>query len=218
MPNTDVTPEQAKQTLDIQTSDRTILFFGRITPYKGLEFLVSAFQELADKNSDYRLLIVGKAGRESEKYLETIQQIVRREIVPGRVIQKIEFIPDKDTELYFKAADVLALPYTHVYQSGVLFLGYSFGLPVIAADVGSFNEEVVIGRTGFLCKPEDANDLAAAIDRYFESDLFKTLSSRRREIQEYANAKHSWDVVGKVTTNLYARLLAAGRTEYELGD
>ena len=51
------------------------------------------------------------------------------------MIQRIEYIPDEETEVYFKAADVLILPYVHVFQSGVLFLGYSFGLPAIAADV-----------------------------------------------------------------------------------
>ena len=37
------------------------------------------------------------------------------------------------------------LPYTHIFQSGVLFLGYSFGLPVIASDVGSLREDVIEG-------------------------------------------------------------------------
>ena len=48
-------------------------------------------------------------------------------------LRELNTFPDEETELYFKAADVLILPYTHVFQSGVLFLGYSFGLPAIAA-------------------------------------------------------------------------------------
>ena len=81
-----------------------------------------------------------------------------------RVIEKIEYVPDEATELYFKAADVLVLPYVRVFQSGVLFLGYSFGLPVIAADVGSLKEEIVEGKTGFVFKPQDSSDLARTID------------------------------------------------------
>ena len=42
------------------------------------------------------------------------------------MIERIEYVPDEETEIYFKAADVLALPYAHVFQSGVLFLGYNF--------------------------------------------------------------------------------------------
>ena len=50
---------------------------------------------------------------------------------------RIEHIPDADVELYFKSADVLVMPYTNIFQSGVLFLAFSFGVPVIATDVGA---------------------------------------------------------------------------------
>ena len=70
------------------------------------------------------------------------------------------FILDDETELYLKAADVLVLPYRYIYQSGVLFLGHSFGLPVIAADVGCLKDEIVEGQTGFIFRPEDPVDLA----------------------------------------------------------
>jgi glycosyltransferase involved in cell wall biosynthesis len=123
------------------------------------------------------------------------------------VIQRIEYIPDEETELYFKAADILVLPYTHIFQSGVLFLGYSFGLPVIATKVGSLAEDIIEGRTGFLCTPCDPVDLAKAIERYFESDLYKDLQARRQEIRDFANARHSWEIVGQMTRNVYAELL-----------
>jgi len=99
------------------------------------------------------------------------------------------------------------LPYRHIYQSGVLFLGYSFGLPVLAADVGSLKDEIVEGETGFVFRPEDPIDLARAIETYFASDLYKDLSTRRHEIRDYATKQHSWDVVGQMTMSLYAGLL-----------
>ena len=111
--------------------------------------------------------------------------------------------------MYFKAADVLALPYRHIFQSGVLFFGYSFGLPVVAADVGALREDIIEGKTGFLCRPCDPVDLAKAIETYFESDLFKDLNARRREIQEYAKARHSWDLVVERTRDVYAQLLGS---------
>src|SRR5208337_1565687 len=98
-----------------------------------------------------------------------------------RVLLRADFIPDEETEVYFKAADVLVLPYRHIYQSGVLFLGYSFGLPVVAADVGSLKDDIVEGNTGFVFRPEDPVDLARTIQRYFASDLFADLKSRRQE-------------------------------------
>jgi glycosyltransferase involved in cell wall biosynthesis len=169
-----------------------------------VDFLVAAFQNLARVHADYRLIIAGKLRGGAEKYWEDIQNAISRDVNQGRVIQKIEFIPDEETELYFKAADVLVLPYTQVSQSGVLFLGYSFGLPVIAADVGSLREELVEGRTGFLCKPRDPDDLAETIEKYFESDLFKFLDP---EIRDLTDERHSWDVVGDTTRKVYEELL-----------
>ena len=207
VPHTDLTAAQAKQRLGITNTEKAILFFGRIGPYKGLDILVAAFQRIARTNPTYRLIIVGQPKKGAETYWADINQVLNLGPGCGQVIQKIEFIPDEDTELYFKAGDVLVLPYTQIFQSGVLFLGYSFGLPVIAADVGSFREDIVEGRTGFLCRSCDPMDLANTIEMYFESDLFKNLSRRRREIQSYAYARHSWDVVGEMTRSVYAGLL-----------
>lgn len=208
VPDTSMTPAQARNKLGISADAKVILFFGNIGEYKGLEYLVRGFHQLASKDSSYHLIIAGNTRQGSEKYLDGIQQTIRHSPYCERVIQRIAYIPDEDTELYFKAADVLVLPYTYVFQSGVLFLGYSFGLPVIATDVGSLEEDVLEGRTGFLCKPRDPMSLAEAIERYFCSELFKELADRRQEIRDFANQRHSWEVVGKMTRNVYLELLA----------
>ncbi len=108
--------------------------------------------------------------------------------------------------MYFTAADVLALPYREIFQSGVLFLGYSFGLPVVATDVGELKKDIVEGRTGFICRPRDPESLAAAIETYFQSDLFRELKNRRQEIRDYANARHSWSEVARITRAVYREL------------
>jgi glycosyltransferase involved in cell wall biosynthesis len=209
VPDTDLTPAEAKRRLGVRDGERTILFFGRIGPYKGLDLLVTAFQRLCSSNVPYRLIVVGQVKEGAEKYLEAIQERISRE-VPEQVIQKIEFVPDEDTELYFKAADVLVLPYTDVFQSGVLFLGYSFGLPVVASDVGSLGESVVAGKTGLLVKPCDPVELARAVEAYFDSDLYRQLGERRLEIRAFANERHSWHAVGKMTQTVYEELLDMG--------
>ena len=99
--------------------------------------------------------------------------------------------------MYFKAADVLVLPYNEIFQSGVLFLGYSFGLPVIATDVGSFREEIVEGRTGFLCRPAIRRIWRDRSRTYLKVICSGSWTMRRQEIRDYANDHHSWDVVGE---------------------
>ena len=206
VPNTELSPLEARRRLGIPAGQKTVLFFGNIAPYKGLEYLTSAFQRAFVNRDDYLLIIAGWP-KNCESYWSAIRQSIREDVQKGRILLKAEYISDEETEVYFKAADVLALPYRYIYQSGVLFLGYSFGLPVLAADVGSLKEEIIEGETGFVFKPEDPADLARAIDRYFSSDLFASLSSRRKKIEEFATRHHSWDIVGQLTINAYSELL-----------
>jgi D-inositol-3-phosphate glycosyltransferase len=207
VPNTSLSSAEAKRQLGVDDIDKTLLFFGNIAPYKGLEYLVTAFAEILEKDRTYRLVIVGNP-KGPKDYWNQIHKTILRSGVEDRVIMKIEYVPDGATELYFKAADVSILPYAHVFQSGVLFLGYSFGLPAIAADVGNLKEEIVEGCTGFVFKRQDPFDLARKIDQYFKSEVFRNLEIRRPEIKEYANERYSWNKVTEITTAVYSSLLA----------
>jgi D-inositol-3-phosphate glycosyltransferase len=202
-PNTSLDRAEARQRLGIRQDEKTILFFGNITPYKGLEYLVNAFQQNLARRDDYRLIIAGRVDT-YESYWRAIRETIREDVERGRVLLRADFVPDDETEVYFKAADVLVLPYKHVYQSGVLFTGQNFGLPVLVADVGSLKDEIVEGKTGFVFRPEDPVDLARAIERYFGSDLYQELGSRWQEIRDYAMQRHSWDAVAQLTVSVYA--------------
>lgn len=210
VPNTSLTSLEARRRLGLRDEDKVILFFGRIRPYKGLDYLIAAFQQLLKQRGDCRLLVAGRLDMEnSAEYAKSICDSVSKEVADGKVFLRTEFIPDAETEVYFKAADILVLPYRHIYQSGVLFLSHSFGLPVLASDVGSLKDDVVEGENGFMFKPDDAADLAKTLQRYFASDLFADLAVRRHQIREHAGARHSWSVVGDLTLNVYADLLRA---------
>jgi D-inositol-3-phosphate glycosyltransferase len=212
-PKTVLTSLEAKRRLGIDSNDKAALFFGQIAPYKGLEYLINAMGELTTKFPDFRLIIAGRpkiiagAPDGGKNCWEQVQQAIARTGVCERIIQRIGFIPDEEVELYFKAADVLILPYTRIFQSGVLFLAYSFGLPVIAADVGSLKEDIVEGKTGLVFRAKDPVDLGKTIQAYFESEMFKDLENRRQGIRDYANERYSWSKVAAITTKVYSNLL-----------
>ncbi len=206
VPDTNLKPGDAKRRLRIQEYERVILFFGYITPYKGLQCLIDAFELVMAGGEAYRLIIAGKP-KNCDNYWNDVLESLKRHASREQILLKTEYVPDEQTEVYFKAADVLVLPYRYIYQSGVLFLGYSFGLPVIATDVGALREDIIEGETGYLCLPDNSVDLARAIETYFSSDLYKDLTKRRQEIRKYALERHSWDVVGLLTANVYAKLL-----------
>lgn len=205
VPNTSLTSANAKQQLGIGKNERTILFFGNITPYKGLDYLIAAFRRIMAHRKDYRLIIAGRPDK-CEEYWDTMRDKLHANVQRGRLHLRADFIPDHEVEVYFKAADALVLPYREIYQSGVLFLAYSFGLPVLAADVGSLKDDIVEGETGFVFRPEDELDLARVIERYFASDLYANLDRRRQGIRHYATERHSWDVVASTTMRVYAGL------------
>ncbi|MBV8898573.1 MAG: glycosyltransferase family 4 protein [Verrucomicrobia bacterium] len=209
VPDTALTSAEAKARLGLTGREKAVLFFGNIAPYKGLEYLVEAMAVLARTERDYRLIIAGRPKNCPDYWAEIRQRIARAGLDPW-LIERIEYVPDADTELYFKAADVLVLPYTYIFQSGVLFLGYNFGLPVIASDVGSLKEDIIEGKTGLVCKSQDAAQLADRIKTYFASDLYRQLAARRPEIQAFAKEKYSWTKVGEITTEVY-RTLRTGR-------
>lgn len=206
VPQTALTPAEAKLRLHLSKSDRTILFFGRITRYKGLDLLVDAFGKLALHDRSYRLIIAGEPIKESAELWEELHKIIESSPMREHVIQEIRYVADDEMEVYFKASDVLVLPYKQIFQSGVLFMSHSFGLPVIATDVGTFRDDIAEGTNGYVCRPNDANDLAKTIERYFSSDLFGSLDERRAGIQNSVRLSHSWDIVGKTTADIYSRL------------
>lgn len=201
-PKTSLTPAEARGRLGLLPEHKVALFYGHIAPYKGLEHLVAAALALAGQLPELRLVIAGRPKGGAE-YWAGIKRQLGAPVLRGRVVTRAEFIPDEDTEVYFKAADVLVLPYNHIFQSGVLFLAYNFGLPVIATDVGSLRDDIVEGKTGWVCRPRDPGDLARALEAHFGSELYRDLAARRGAIETFAAGKYSWARVAAITRAVY---------------
>lgn len=207
LPETGLTSLDAKKQLGLRQGEKVILFFGRLVPYKGLEFLLEAFRLMVqDQESAYRLIIAGEPQKGSERYLNEIRQTIDTYFGSGRVISRMQFIPDEETEIYLKAADVLVLPYKDIFQSGILFLAYSFGLPVVATDVGSFREVILEGETGFISRSAAPEEIAKTIQIYFGSDLYKNLDTWRPKLRDYVNLHHSWAAVAELISHGYLRI------------
>jgi glycosyltransferase involved in cell wall biosynthesis len=169
--------------------------------------LVEAFHRLARHDANCRLIIAGEPMKGFERYMDDIRQAIAAGGGADRILSRLEFIPDDETEVYFKAADILVLPYKNISESGVLFLAYRFGLPVIASDVGSFREELANSGAGLLFEPGNSAALAANLDAFFKSDLYKDATKHRQHIREYSSARHSWRIVGEITERVYSGVL-----------
>ncbi len=209
-PITALTREEARAKLGLGPDNRALLFFGNIRPYKGLENLTRAFALLAPRDPRLRLLIAGAPHFGDEQYLQEIQSEIQRSRFAERILARFEFIPDAETEIYLKAADLMVLPYNDISWSGVLILGYTFGLPAVATDVGALREEILEGETGFVCPPRDPSALAAAVERAFEQQPGESAPGPglwdRNQIQSWAEQRYGWPGVALAVQRQYELL------------
>jgi glycosyltransferase involved in cell wall biosynthesis len=139
---------------------KSILFFGRITAYKGLEVLLQAFEIIERRRKDVRLDVVGAGD------LKRYQPLLKR-IANVNIINR--WIADADVAPFFHKAAVVVLPYTTASQSGVIPLAASFRVPVIATTVGALPDQIRSGETGLLVKPNSVEELVDAIDQLLDN-------------------------------------------------
>jgi D-inositol-3-phosphate glycosyltransferase len=206
IPRRGVSQKEARGKLGIELTAHTILFFGQIDEYKGVEQLIDAASLLVREDPAVVLIIAGKPKRQMNCAAQLKSQAAN--IIPeSNMLFRLQFIPVDEVELYFAAADCLVLPYKRIYQSGVIFLAYRFGLPIIATDVGSFREDIIDGLTGCICKPDDTEDIAENIHKFFDSSLFHQREQTRMRIIEFAEQKYSWSNIGRQTREVYAKVL-----------
>lgn len=139
----------------INSSKSNILFFGRIDKYKGIPVLISALRIVQKKYPNVKLNIVGNG--DLTVTLSDIKSMDNNICVFNR------WIKDEEIASFFNSTDFVVLPYIHATQSGVIPLAYAFSKPVIATNVGSLDEQVIEGETGYLISPNNPKELADAI-------------------------------------------------------
>jgi glycosyltransferase involved in cell wall biosynthesis len=140
----------------------TVLFFGRIEYYKGLDLLVQAAEIAARSLPDLRIIIAGQ-GPEAARCQALVTE-------PHRFDWRLGFVPHQEMAALFAEAAVVVLPYRDASQSGVVPIAFANGRPVIATNVGALAEAVHDGRDGLLVTDPSAHAIAAAIVRLFSED------------------------------------------------
>lgn len=201
-----ISQETARNILKIGREQKVVLFFGNIDFYKGLDILIESLNYLSPSlKSEVTLLIAGNS--KSKDYLKHIHEQLDNSFLKERAIVHIMFIQDEDIETYFMAADCIVLPYREIYQSGVLFLAYNFGLPAVATRIGNFENDILPGKTGLLIENVEVKSMAETIEMYFNSPLFKDLINTRKQIREWSYRQFSWESIGEETFNLYQNQL-----------
>jgi glycosyltransferase involved in cell wall biosynthesis len=184
---------------EVSEKPGTILFFGRIWGYKGLQHLIQAEPLITQQVPDARIVIAGH-GEPFEKYE---RQMVNRD----RFVVHNHYIPDDMVTRLFQEASVVALPYVEASQSAVLSIAYALGKPVVATAVGGIPEVLDHGETGYLVPPSDPPALADAIVKLLQDHALRRKMGRRA--LEKAETELSWSTAARKTLQVYRRASAA---------
>lgn len=161
-----------------------ILFFGMIKPYKGLDVLLEAMPIIRVAIPDIRLVIAGTVYKDKTAFTEMIRQLD----ISANVETHFRYISDEEVAGFFRQSDLCILPYKSATQSGVISTSYSYDTPVVASDVGGLSEYIESGETGLLVPPQNAPALAAAVIRFYGSEMLKPM---QESIKAYKK-KNTW--------------------------
>ncbi|MFT7823746.1 MAG: glycosyltransferase family 4 protein [Sulfurimonas sp.] len=186
--------KELRRELGLEEEGKYLLFFGQIKKVKGLDILLEAMNKLPE---EIKLIIAGKPWKDDFSSYDTL---IAEYGLQNRVIKMIRFIEDEEREKLFFAADANILPYRIIYQSGVLLMAMSHGLPVIASDLSPNREVIENGINGLLFTSEDSDDLAKKIDQFFfDHSLQEILShNARKTIRD----KYSWTPIAQGYINM----------------
>jgi glycosyltransferase involved in cell wall biosynthesis len=192
-----IAQKTAQDYLQINNSKKTILFFGFIRKYKGLDLLIEALALVKKNNTilyqNLQCIIAGEFYEEEQQYKD---QIKANEL-EACIVLKNNFIQDSEVKYYLCATDVVIQPYRNATQSGVTPLAYHFEKPMIVTNVGALASNVPHEKVGLVCDPT-ADAIAAAITHFYTLNYATLVENIQQE-----KKKFSWDQFTNTIINLY---------------
>jgi len=178
----------------------TLLLFGYLKNYKGLDTVANAI-ELLDAES-LRLIRIVIAGKPNDEVLPTLQRL-KALLPPASIELDLRFLPEADLAQHIEEADVVLFPYHRIDASGAFMATLPFGKIVIASRVGVFTEYLVHRKNGMLFSGGSASELAAYIDAVAnDANLRRTLKNGALDL---AVKIPGWGEIARQTMCVYER-------------
>ena len=175
--------------MDHETDRLTILFFGRITAYKGIDVLLKSFVEIRKKFKNADLIIAGNGPFSFDAFDKTQITIINR------------YIPTNELFELINKSTVVVCPYIEATQSGVVMTSFSVLKPIIATRVGGLPEMISNNNTGLIINPNSTTELINALSDLFENPTKLLQFSINIKKKYFNNGQLSWDTI---TNNLIA--------------
>lgn len=185
-----------KPNRSVVPQERYILFAGKISRYKGLDYLLPAMVEVHKRFPTVSLVV---AGGGSYHFDTTAYKCL------DYIDLRNRFIPDEEMVALVQSAEFLVCPYTDATQSGVIMTAFAFAKPTIATNVGGLPEMVRNGEFGLIVQEKSKDSLVEAIEGLLSDPC--QLSKMSDNIQHaYEKGELSWDATFHDFMNGYRRL------------
>lgn len=192
-----VKKEEAIKKLNLDPTQKYILFFGLIRDYKGLDLLIESFSKKDFAKENIKLIVAGEFYSDQEKYTQLIKDLN----LEDQIILVNKFIPDPEVGLYFGAADIIAQPYKTATQSGVTQIGYHFEKPMLVTNVGGLAEIIPNEKVGYVVEP-NPEAIAEKLMDFFANNRAEDFNENLLEEKK----KYEWSTMTKTILNLHHQL------------
>ncbi|MBL7056631.1 glycosyltransferase family 4 protein [Candidatus Woesearchaeota archaeon] len=186
------------------SKNKIILFVGRLSDQKGLQYLIDSMKDITRYDSQVKLLIIGTG-----PYEKHLRNKVRR----NNLMNEIEFLGSlapNEVSKYHNFADVFVLP-SLSNKTGTEALGLSLleamssGCAVIGTDVGGLSYIIKNGQNGLLVRQKDPHDLSHAIISVIKNKKKSIMMGKNAS--EFVRKNYSWESVSKKFIEVYEELL-----------
>jgi len=191
----------------IRPDDLVILFFGNITPSKGIPDLLEAFARVSAQNDRARLVVAGMP----LKYInmKDLVDLASDFGIQARTIFDTRYIPLDEVGSLMELATIVVYPYISSTQSASIQAAYAFGKPVVVTRVGGLPDIVEDGKSGFLVSPNAPEELSAAILGIINDPaLIKNMGLYAKELSE---TRFAWGPIAGKIAQVYQDFLYGGR-------
>jgi glycosyltransferase involved in cell wall biosynthesis len=169
--HSNITSEDARRRLGIAADEPLILWQGILRPYKGVSFLLQAWEQVQRMGIRGRLII---AGNGDANMVEDIRHEAKSLGLRSSVTLDLRFISVEDLVDYYTAADILAYPYREVTTSGALMTGIGYGKAIVATDHAAFRNILKDGENALIVPYGDVGALAESIFKLIQDRSLRT--------------------------------------------
>jgi len=194
--------EQTLRSFDLEPGKLLVLWQGIIFPYKGVDLLLNAWQQVEANNNNACLLIVGTGSPElSEQIREQISRLALKQVK-----LHLRFISTEELVALYRAADVVVYPYRAITTSGALATGLALGKTILASNLPVFRELLTDRENALLVDPENSTELAAALTELCENFSLRHQLAANIEAMNFGD--QSWLSIADRTKEFYVAILA----------